>query len=176
MVSWSDLFQFPKYWPFWLRLGILGSARDKNPKPLLWKRNGRIYRCRAWFQSPIWISFRSQNIVHKGHFDCPFGSIWVFWNLRIQGPQNTSMKVEWLHLLEGKASFQGRISFRSQDSGQNGRFGCLLGSILAYCDLNEMRTPNHFYGSGMAEFMWVEHDSRVVSLCVSRILAILAAR
>ena len=27
----------------WLNLGIYGSERDTNPKPLLCKRNGRIY-------------------------------------------------------------------------------------------------------------------------------------
>ena len=33
---------------------------------------------------------------------------------------------------------------------------CSLDSILASCDMNEMKTPNHFYGSRMAAFMGVE--------------------
>ena len=144
----SYLFQFPRYnpkTPFWLpivlNLGILESERDKNPELLFWKRNGRIYGGRAWFQGRIF--FRSQYIGQKGHFD--ICKVW----------------------------FQGLISFLFQD---NGHFGCPLGSILAFCDINEIKTTNHFYGSGMAEFMGVEHGSRVVSLLISRIMAILAAR
>ena len=83
----SYLFQFPRYnpkTPFWLpivlNLGILGSERDRNPELLFWKRNGRIYGGRAWFQGRIF--FRSQYIGQKGHFDiCTLGSVWAFWNL-----------------------------------------------------------------------------------------------
>ena len=72
------------------------------------------------------------------------------------------------------------MSFDFQDIGQKGHFGCPLGSIWAFWDLNEIRTTKYFYGSGMAAFMGIEHGIlRVVSLLVSRILAkkaILAAR
>ena len=118
MVPRSYLFPIPRYWPkrpFWLPTGlnlvILGSERVKNPKLLVWKRNGRIFGNRVWFQG------RSQDIDQKGHFGCLLGSVWAFW------------------------------------------------------DMNEIRTPNHFYGRGMNTFSGVEHGFRVVSLFVSKIMA-----
>ena len=54
-----------------------------------------------------------------------------------------------------------------------------MSSIWAFWDLNEIMTPNHFYGSGMAVFMEIEHGLRVVSLYVSNIMvkvAILAVQ
>ena len=54
------------------------------------------------------------------------------------------------------------MSFRIQDNGQNGNFGCPLGSIRAFWDLYEIGTPNHFYGTGMAALTEVELSFRVV--------------
>ena len=68
--------------------------------------------------------------------------------------------------------FQGRISICSQDIGLKGHFGCQLGSILAFWDLNEIRTPNHFYGSGMATFMGEEHGFLFQIMTKMAILAV----
>ena len=86
MVSRSYLFPFPRYWPkrpIWLTIGlnsgIFGSERDKNYKPLLWERNGRIYGGRAKFQGCI--CFCSKDIGQKGHFGYPLSPIWALWDL-----------------------------------------------------------------------------------------------
>ena len=66
---------------------------------------------------------------------------------------------------------QGRNSYRSHDIGQKYHLGCPLGSVWAFWDLNEIRTPNYFHGSGMAAFMGVGHGFKVVSRFVSKIMA-----
>ena len=70
----------------------------------------------------------------------------------------------------------GLYVFPFKDIGQKGHFGCplIIGSIWAFCDLHEIRTPHHFYGCGMAAFMGVEHGFSVVSLFVSNIMAKMA--
>ena len=144
MVSGSYLFSFPVYWPKWpfrlptrLNFGILWYKRDEDPKPLLWKRNGRIYGGRAWFQGRIYFRFQDY-----GHFGCPLGPIWVFWDLN---------KIRTPNYLHGRAmphlSLMGvqhvlrsyRIPFCFQDNGQKCYFGCPFGSMRAFWNLNEIR-------------------------------------
>ena len=49
-------------------------------------------------------------------------------------------------------------------AGKKGRnfLGCPLGSVRAFRDLYEIRTPNHCYGTGLAAFMRVELGFTVV--------------
>ena len=53
----------------------------------------------------------------------------------VQSPLNTLNHAKWTHL-RGRVWFHGRITFRMTI------FGCKLGSIQAYRDLNEVRSPN----------------------------------
>ena len=101
----------------WLNLGNLGSERDRNPELIFRKRNGRIYRGRAWFRVVSLSVPKSQDISQKGHSGCPSGSVWALW------------------------------------------------------DLDEVITPNHFYGSGIAAFMGLEHGCRVISLFVESLFS-----
>ena len=50
-------------------------------------------------------------------------------------------------------------------------FGCPLGSIWAFLDLNKIITLNYFHGSGMAALMCLEHGFKVRPLYVSKIMA-----
>ena len=130
-------------------------------------------RVRAWFQGRS--SSRSQDISQRGHFGYPLGSIWAFWNRNeIITPNHFygSGIAAYLGLEHGFRVVS--LFFRFQDIGQKGHFGCPLGSIWAFWDLKEIRTPKHFFGSGMVAFMGVEHGFRVVSLFVTK-MTILSA-
>ena len=63
---------------------------------------------------------------------------------------------------------------------KKGHFGCPLGLSWAFWDPNEIKIPNHFFGSGIAVFIGFKHGFRIASISVSKILnlnkkAILAA-
>ena len=106
------------------------------------------FRARVWFEGRV--SFRLQDNGQNGHFGCPLGSIWAFWDL------NKIIAPNYIHgsgrIYVGRAWYQGPtfLVFCFHDNGQKGYFGCPLGSIWASWDLNKIRTlENYFCGSGM---------------------------
>ena len=133
MVLYILTTEFHHSWYKFWNWNISASKRDTEPNKHHYNPKWSHSGDRAWFEGLI--SSRFQNIGQKGHSGCPLGSIWAFWNLNEIITSNFLRKRN-SRIYGGGAWFQDHISFRFQDSGQNGHFGCPLGLIWAFWDLN----------------------------------------
>ena len=83
--------------------------------------------------------FCFQDYGKNGHFCCPLGSIWAFWDLKNIITPITFIEVELPHLCSCRAWFQGRIFFCFQGNGENRHFSCPLGSSWVFWDLYKIK-------------------------------------